>query len=124
MSDNPMKIKVTFNNETQAKDVESILIEAENWINEDTDEDTYEERWLSDYILKNNLDEGISFDSFLYPDTVEVNASILNLVFIGSPSGNLSGDIVAWLGKKGAMSVKGTLFISMSGDIIELDYSF
>ena len=118
MSKNPMKLKVWFENEINGNEVEAILKKAKKWM----DEDYSEERWLNDYLSKNGLDEGIPFDSFLYPEVVEGKGSFLRVDFIGSPGEDLSGDVVAWLKKKGAKSIKGSLFISGAGEKIDINY--
>jgi hypothetical protein len=118
MSDNPMNLKVLFENEAKAMEVETILNEAKQWMNENSSE----ERWLSDYISENEIGEGINFDSSLYPNVIDNKGSFLMLEFVGSPGEDLSGDIVAWLKKKGAKSIKGTLLISGVGEEIEIDY--
>ena len=118
MSDNPMNLKVWFEDEINANEVEGILNKAQKWM----DESSSEERWLCDYLSQNNIDEGIPFDSFLYPEVVEGKGSFLRVDFVGFPGEDLSGDVVAWLKKKGAKSIKGSLFISGAGEKIDINY--
>ena len=120
MSDNPMNLNIVFENEQLAKEVETILLDARKWM----DENSNEERWLSDYISNNNLNNGVIFDSFLYPQRIAKSGRTLTTEFIGSPAGDLSSDVVEWFGIKGAVSAEGSLMISQVGEKIDMKFTF
>ena len=120
MSDNPMNISVEFSSDEPAKEAHATLTEAKRWIFENDDT----EHFVGEYITDNNLAKGIQFDSYWVPNLVSIEGSTLKLEFVGSPGDNLPGDVITWLGKCGANSVTGTLEISGTGDIIDIDYQF
>ncbi len=120
MSDNPMKIRVVFESNENAKKVAQIIEKADKWLYENTDDEYY----INDYFHKHDLTNGVYFDSFLLPESIKLSHNVLDLVFIGSPSEDLDKDIVKWLALYGAKSVKGTLFISQAGEEIEMNYKF
>jgi len=121
MSDNPMRLKVSFSDENAARKVKKIFQSAQDWIVSKTDK----EYFLGDYISNKGLAEGITFDSFWIPNgEIETEGNSLIFELVGSPGDDLPGDIVLWLGKFDATSAKGTIEISGTGDVIDIDHSF
>ena len=120
MSDNPMNINVKFSSNELAIEAHEILSKAEKWIFDNNDV----EHFVGDYITEKNLEKGIQFDSYWIPNLVSIDGNTLKLEFVGSPGDDLPGDVIMWLGKCGANSIKGTLEISGTGDLIDIDHNF
>ena len=64
----------------------------------------------------------VDFDSWWYPQNVEVNHNILKAEFSGSPSGTDEQDIVTWIKRSGAVKVQGKAFIDTGADVFELEF--
>ena len=116
-----MRLSVSFSKDGAAKEVKEIMQAAQDWIFSNMDE----ERYLGNYLANEGISEGIHFDSFWVPSgAIEREGNILKFELVGSPGDDLPGDIVLWLGKRGAINAKGTLEISGTGDVIEIDHTF
>ena len=120
MSDNPFRLEVTFNDESSAEHVAAILRAGKQWIWAGDGE----QRFLGQHITNVGETEGINFTSFWVPNEIEVNGNLLTFEFVGSPGDDWPDDVVVWFGKKNARRAKGTIHLSQTGDIIEIDETF
>lgn len=121
MSDNPMRLVVSFPDEASAENVRAIIQGAQDWIFDNPNE----ERYLGSYISNEGKDEGIQFSSFWVPSgKIEKSADKLSFECVGSPGDDWPDDFVVWLGKQNATCAKGTLTISGTGDVVEIDETY
>lgn len=121
MSDNPLNLRISFADESSAENSRRIIQDAQTWIYRDTGE----ERYLGDYISMKGLGEGINFDSYWVPSgDIDRQDTSIKFELVGSPGDDFPGDIIRWLGTQGALSATGTLVISQTGDVIQIDHSY
>lgn len=121
MSDNPMMLVVSFKDEQSAENVRQILQAAQDWIFAEPEE----ERYLGSYISKEKKAKRIRFSSCWVPSgKIERSAESLKFECVGSPGDDWPDDLLVWLGRQKAARAKGTLTISGTGDVIEIDESF
>jgi hypothetical protein len=116
-----MRLTVTFSDEADAVNAKEIMQAAQNYIFNNTDEECF----LGDYISNEGLSEGITFDSYWVPSgSIDTKGGALMFELVGSPGDDLPGDVILWLGRLGAKNAKGSLVISVTGDVIDIDHSF
>ena len=112
MSESEIKISAKFEDVEVSTNVERVLNDAQEKIN-----NADEELFVHDYLNEIDRMQGINFDSWWYPQLIERNEAILNLEFVGSPSGTEEQDIVTWLKREGAVTISGELIADGGGDV-------
>ncbi|MEP5764123.1 MAG: hypothetical protein ABJ308_06000 [Halieaceae bacterium] len=117
MSDNPIRLEVAFKDEESAERVREILEAAQQWIFSEP----AEERYLGEYIAQENEASAVQFSSYWVPSgDIQRSCATLQFECVGSPGDDWPDDIVVWLGKQKAVTVKGSLTISGTGDVVEI----
>ena len=121
MSDNPMRLTATFGDDDAAERTRQTLQQAQDWIFANHDE----ERYVRDYLESHDETHDVTFSSFWVPSgKIERSAESIRFECVGSPGDDWPDDLVVWLGKCGAARVHGTLTISGTGDVIDIDESY
>jgi len=117
MSTSIIEFKAEFNDVASAQKVKSILDKALEFIKNSSEE----------VVLHHALEEfgetkGIKFDSWWYPEIVELNNNTITAEFAGSPSGTEEQDVITWIKLYGATKVSGKVDVDSGGDAFTIEF--